>query len=418
MVTPYPYQTSPAYYYPAPQAMPMIQQPVYISEPATHGSAPTSVPAPMMVQPVVMAPTAFGTQVAYNLAPTSTPTRANPVFIYNPQVVMSTPTAQQQPEFTVEETSAWLHELCMMRRWNEEADVYKNIFLRHQICGNKMKALNFEDLTVLGIKEEHREELLQAISQAFEEQTSFYQQASYMPAQMSPMCMTPPRQGESETTPFHHKETECMSETGATTDGDCEMQISEDESRWSMNGSSINGWQAPQPVQTESATHSSRSPSPSSRSSTGFGRTRVEESPMSYARVVGASRKLHMDVSQTSDESTTEVVAPKKKKKLMPRPKNPMPYHVLMTLKMKTGRSLQSTYIGHVTKDTVVWVNTVRGRRARIVEKTETGTKNLGWVSLRLEDGKPLLVQEQEYLANPSLYPIRDSETGSPIDGA
>lgn len=139
---------------------------------------------------------------------------------------------------------------------------------------------------------------------------------------------------------------------------------------------------------------------------------------MSYARVVGGSRKLHMDVSPTSDDSTNEVVAPKKKKKLMPRPKNPMPYHVLMTLKMKTGRSLQSTYIGHVTKDTVVWVNTVRGRRARIVEKTETGTKNLGWVSLRLEDGKPLLVQEQEYLANPSLYPIRDSETGSPIDGA
>merc|ERR1719245_1194670 len=229
------------------------------------------------------------------------------------------------------------------------------------------------------------------------------------------MCMSPQAVVDTETTSFHHKESECMStvsDTGATTD-DCEMQISdEDESGWgrTMSSSTMNGWQAPQPVQTEtsSSSVSSRSPSPSSRS--GFGRTRVEDAPLSYARV--------MDVSQTSDENPTEVVAPKKKKKLMPRPKNPMPYHVLMTLKMKTGRSLQSTYIGHVTKDTVVWVNTVRGRRARIVDKTETGTKNLGWVSLRLEDGKPLLVQEQEYLLNPSLYPIRDSESGSPIDGA
>merc|ERR1719195_2007902 len=228
---------------------------------------------------------------------------------------------------------------------------------------------------------------------------------------------------DSENTLFQHKESECMStvsDTDATTD-DCDMQISEeDKSGWgrTMSSSSLSGWQAPQPVQTESAIQSSRSPSPSARSSSGFGRTRVEDAPLSYARVVGGTRQQLEAEPTNSEETASEVPAPKKKKKLMPRPKNPMPYHVLMTLKMKTGRSLQSTYIGHVTKDTVVWVNTVRGRRARIVEKTETGTKNLGWVSLRLEDGQALLVQEHEYLANPSLYPIRDSETGSPIDGA
>merc|ERR1719461_690568 len=134
--------------------MPMIQQPMYVADRASH-SASASVPAPVMVQPVVM----------------------------------NTPSPQQM-EFTVEETSAWLHELCIMRQWNKEAEMYKNIFLRHQICGDKMKALNFEDLTVLGIKEEHREELLQAISQAFEEQNNFYNQ-QYMAAQMQPMCMTP-----------------------------------------------------------------------------------------------------------------------------------------------------------------------------------------------------------------------------------
>merc|ERR1719336_166982 len=163
----------------------MIQQPMYVAEPSSHGGSPTAVQTKMMVQHVVVAPTAFGAQMAYGLSPaTSTSPQTNPVFIYNPQVVMNPPSPQQL-EFTVEETSAWLHELCMMRRWNDEAEMYKNIFLRHQICGSKMKALNFEDLTVLGIKEEHREELLQAIAQAFEEQNTFYQQAPYMPAQMS-----------------------------------------------------------------------------------------------------------------------------------------------------------------------------------------------------------------------------------------
>merc|ERR1719266_1534426 len=109
-----------------------------------------------------------------------------------------------------------------------------------------------------------------------------------------------------------------------------------------------------------------------------------------------------MDMCPSENSATETVQAPKKK--LMPRPKNPMQYRVLMTLKMKSGRSLQSSYVGHVNKDTVVWVNTVRGRRARIVEKTETGTKNLGWVSLRLENGKHLLVQEQMYQSNPEFY--------------
>jgi len=418
----FPYQSGSAFYYTAPQPMPVMQQPMYVAQPPSPVQSPVMVqrssPSPMMVQPVVMTQTPYGTQVTYNIghAP-ATPPRANPVYIYNPQVVMSSP--QQQLDFTVEETSAWLHELCMMRQWNNEAEMYKNMFLSRQICGNKMKRLNYEDLRMLGIKEQHREELLEAISQAFQEQNNFYnQQSSYMPAmQMQPVCVqqAPTRMSS----PFIPYESDCrgsmasdcmstVSDTGATTD-DC-METEDESTMCPEANFSVAG---------------SRSPSPPSPS--GFGRTRVQNL-WNNSRMM---EEVHSDSSSSMRESvsiktpapapvsktTTDQVVVPKKNKIMPRPKNPMQYRVLMTLKMKSGRSLQSSYVGHVNKDTVVWVNTVRGRRARIVEKTETGTKNLGWVSLRLENGKHLLVQEQMYQANPEFYYIKGGDN-TPMDGA
>jgi len=408
----YPYQAGSAYYYTAPQPLPVMQQPMYVAQPSSpvqnsmnQVMVQRSTPSPMMVQPVVMTQTPYGTQVTYNIAHApATPPRANPVYVYNPQVVM--PPAQQA-DFTVEETSAWLHELCMMRQWNNEAEAYKNLFLSRQICGSKMKRLNYEDLRVLGIKEQHREELLEAITQAFQEQNAFYnQQPSYsMPAmQMQPVCVRQPTRMSS---PFVPYEGECMSslsDCGVTTDDDHCMET-EDESGMCPETGNVAGSQSPSP------------PSPS-----GFGRTRVQN--LWYNNQM--MEEVHSDSSMQAEEAakspaplqpkTTEVVVPKKNK-IMPRPKNPMQYRVLMTLKMKSGRSLQSSYVGHVNKDTVVWVNTVRGRRARIVEKTETGTKNLGWVSLRLENGKHLLVQEQMYQVNPEFYYVNGGDN-TPMDGA
>merc|ERR1719204_1631543 len=100
--------------------------------------------------------------------------------------------------------------------------------------------------------------------------------------------------------------------------------------------------------------------------------------------------------------------------RFMPRPRNPMPYIALAKLQMKEQRSLQSAPSGIVTPGSRVLVNTIRGRRARLVERCSDeslGTKNLGWVSLRLESGKPLLVQACEYEADPRHYVIRDTQT-------
>jgi len=381
MVSSYNYQAPmPQQYFYQP-SMQMMQQPLYVSEPVRHGAQP------MIVQPVVMAPSPYHPQMAYNMSSAPAP-QPSPVYVY-PPMVMNAPQPQpmamqcSQMEFTVEETTGWFTELCMMRGWNADVEAYKGIFVRHQICGTKMKALNYEDLTVLGIKKEHRLAVLEAIEQAFEEQSVYYSQTKNHGCSSDGGSML---------------DTMSVSDSNSpSTDSEMAMS-SEEELSWSRRSAYA---QQPEPARM-----------PCSSSGSGFGRTRVE-SPF------GRSMQMDMCPSENSGSECAAVapVAPKKKK-LMPRPKNPMQYHVLMTLKMKTGRSLQSTYIGHVTKDTVVWVNTVRGRRARIVEKTETGTKNLGWVSLRLEDGKPLLVQEQEYLSNPSLYPIRETESGCPIDGA
>merc|ERR1719461_193369 len=141
------------YYQPG---MPMMQQPMYVAEPARHAAQP------MIVQPVVMAPAPYQPQMAYQMSSAQAP-QPSPVYVYPPMVMNPAPQPQMamqcsQPEmeFTVEETTGWFTELCMMRGWNADVEAYKGIFVRHQICGTKMKALNYEDLTVLGIKKEHR----------------------------------------------------------------------------------------------------------------------------------------------------------------------------------------------------------------------------------------------------------------------
>lgn len=97
---------------------------------------------------------------------------------------------------------------------------------------------------------------------------------------------------------------------------------------------------------------------------------------------------------------------PEGKKKLMPRPKSPMEYKVLRTVLMRVGRSLQSSKLQRVRAGSVVLVNTVRGRRARLVKRLSNGeTQNVGWVSLRTEQGDPLLVQLDEELGTYQHYP-------------
>lgn len=76
------------------------------------------------------------------------------------------------------------------------------------------------------------------------------------------------------------------------------------------------------------------------------------------------------------------------KKSLFPpkaSPRTPVFYCALHDLVLRSQRSVKSEQIGIITQGSKVLVNTIRGRRARLVTRTECGegTEDLGWVSLR-----------------------------------
>jgi len=68
-------------------------------------------------------------------------------------------------------------------------------------------------------------------------------------------------------------------------------------------------------------------------------------------------------------------------------PKNHMRYKALADLIIRKGKSFRGIFcMGIVKRGESVWVNQVKGRRARVM--------NRGWVSRYTTDGIPLLIQE------------------------
>merc|ERR1719510_460080 len=118
--------------------------------------------------------------------PQVAPPAMYPMYMYHPQAMAPIPMPQM--EFSVEDTSTWIKQLCEMRGWTEEAKLYEESFRHHEIQGSAMQALTAKDLEKLSIKEEHREEVLGSIAQAFQNNQA-YQQAYF--ASLSPMMPLP-----------------------------------------------------------------------------------------------------------------------------------------------------------------------------------------------------------------------------------
>jgi len=76
-----------------------------------------------------------------------------------------------------------------------------------------------------------------------------------------------------------------------------------------------------------------------------------------------------------------------RKKGPRPTPSNPQKYMVLHQAQVRSGKSMKSKVLGNVKKGDVYWVNQVKGKRARLVERSESGDHNIGWVSLRNNAG-------------------------------
>jgi len=63
-------------------------------------------------------------------------------------------------------------------------------------------------------------------------------------------------------------------------------------------------------------------------------------------------------------------------------------------LTVRAERQLTSKIVSSVYKNDIVYVNKIKGRRARLVNKA--GTHELGWTSLFTEQGRPLLEQVED----------------------
>merc|ERR1719273_2699173 len=82
-----------------------------------------------------------------------------------------------------------------------------------------------------------------------------------------------------------------------------------------------------------------------------------------------------------------------------PSPRNPRTYEAYRRLPVSKGKSLSSTITTHTEKGTVVTVNTLKKRRARIVKlKANYESEEIGWVSTHSDTGDQQLAPYVAYL--------------------
>jgi len=83
------------------------------------------------------------------------------------------------------------------------------------------------------------------------------------------------------------------------------------------------------------------------------------------------------------------------KKLQRPAPYHPCAFEVVSdTLQVRVGRKLTARKLCKLIKGKVVFVNRIKGRRARLVE--EGSSKVLGWASLFSLGGLPLMIQRND----------------------
>jgi len=78
-----------------------------------------------------------------------------------------------------------------------------------------------------------------------------------------------------------------------------------------------------------------------------------------------------------------------------PSPKCPCRFKVLSKLTVREGRALDTEFVTEKFRNDVVFVNKVRGRRARLVDNRKRN-ETVGWASLCTKFGKPLLEQLEQ----------------------
>jgi len=211
----------------------------------------------------------------------------------------------------------------------------------------------------------------------------------------SPTPGSPPLYGD-----FHFA-TSCMS---VSSESDQTPRTVTDQKQ--MKWASRNGWTSPVPTPRK------HSGPPSTKLVLTLGRTDLKEGydGAFYAEIFlnfgfevfvkGCARRNKLIIGFTSTTEANRALRMQDmidyrleryvdvKKSLFPpkaSPRTPVFYVALHDLVLRSQRSVKSEQIGIIAQNSKVLVNTIRGRRARLVTRTECGegTEDLGWVSLR-----------------------------------
>jgi len=115
-----------------------------------------------------------------------------------------------------------------------------------------------------------------------------------------------------------------------------------------------------------------------------------EDKPNTYTLVFPNYQKAE-EVLSRSDEIGYKI---SKKYPPRPSPKRPQKYMSKAELEIRTGKSLNGEIVGKLEEGVIVTVNQVKGRRARLIRESESGSvETIGWVSLHEKNGVNLLKQ-------------------------
>jgi len=118
-----------------------------------------------------------------------------------------------------------------------------------------------------------------------------------------------------------------------------------------------------------------------------------EEDPSNRYLVVFENSEMAQDAFHQADDIGYELA---KKWPARPNPNRPILYKAMSDLLIREGKAFSGQVMGTLKKDETVYVNQLKGRRARLIRVENGETITRGWVSVHSSDGEPLLMQVAE----------------------
>jgi len=349
---------------------------------------------------------------------------------YPPKCLMSVKPADQMDHV---EASRWIGTIGRLKKW-EEAELYATNCMRHEISGFMLSQLTMADLeNVLGMKKHgHRLELWCSIRQIFPYLLPFERKKREVPDEIA--------RAESAKWETSSRRRSARSPSSRPVSSDA-SSISSSKRRFrlirskstrsalscmsetsgSIRGASVTSGpsQGPSDKDKKDSIASSTRLLLTLKAAQEVGPDKIASMTTIRKYFLNLGFKVEIGTVDTADKQfilffrdekeTNRALSmndefkydlapyaePAKKRSKRPTPAGPIRYMTLNRSRLRAGKSLKSEWKGELYKGDVVWVNQIKGRRARIIRAKDDPTVR-GWVSLRSNNGFQLLTQFQD----------------------